>query len=538
MTGAAGYTLPVYPYRRPPELAEQRIGRHPVVIVGGGLTGLAAACDLAERGVSAVLLDEDDTVGVRGLASRGIAVARRTLEIFDRLGLWPRFAEKGVRWSVGRVRSGAQELYRFDLAPDRATAQPAFVNLQQFHTEAFLVDRIGALGRTDLRWKNRVVGVDPGEDSVLLTVETPDGRYAIDAEYVIAADGAHSTVRGLLGLDPPAETREDRWCISDVRIAADLPNERWIWIEAPFNENRGVWRHPMADGVWRMDFQVAPDADPASVADPEATRRRVAAALGPGVGFDLVWVGAWQYRTFALDRFRHGRVFFVGDAAHVMNPFGGRGGNSGVQDAENLAWKLALVLAGRAPAALLDSYDAERRPAALHNITLTRRTARFLSPRPGTEQEFRRAVLDLAPGLAFARALVNGGRLSDAFVYADSPLTSSGGQAAPNVALVGADGAETTLAALMRDGARFLALHAAPAGADPAPWRALQAAYPLTYLRLGPGGLADPGGALAGTLGLGPGGLAVLRPDQHMAALLPAPTPALVAAALDRALGR
>jgi 3-(3-hydroxy-phenyl)propionate hydroxylase len=538
MIAAAGYTLPVYPYRRPPELASGQAGRHRVVIVGGGLSGLAAAADLAERGVSAVLLDEDDTVGVRGLASRGIAVARRTLEIFDRLGLWPRFRDRGVRWSVGRVRSGAHELYRFDLAPDRATAQPAFVNIQQFHTEAFLVERIGELGRSDLRWKNRVVGVAAGDATVRLAVETPDGRYDIDADYVIAADGAHSTVRGLMGLDPPAETREDRWCISDVRIAADLPNERWIWIEAPFNDDRGVWRHPMADGVWRMDFQVAPDADPETVADPAATRRRVAAALGPGVAFDLVWVGAWQYRTFALERFRHGRVFFVGDAAHVMNPFGGRGGNSGVQDAENLAWKLALVLSGEAPDALLDSYDAERRPAALHNITLTRRTARFLSPRPGPEQDFRRAVLDLAPRHGFARALVNGGRLSDAFVYDRSPLTSSGGQAAPNVALVGADGMETTLAALLRDGARFLALHRLPADADAAPWRDLARAYPLVVARLGPGGFGDPGDALAGALALPPGGLALLRPDQHVAALLPAPTPALLRAALDRALGR
>jgi 3-(3-hydroxy-phenyl)propionate hydroxylase len=544
--GGTGYELPVYDFVVPPELAERRTGRHRIVIVGGGLTGLTLACDLAERGVPAVLLDDDNTVGVRGLASRGPCIARKSLEIYDRLGIYDRIAANGETWSVGRVFNGADELYSFNLSPDSDTKQPAFINEQQFYHEAFLVDRIRALGVVDLRWQSKVVDVRQRGDAVEISVETPAGAYRIEAEWVAACDGAGSAVRNRLGLDPPVENKPDRWCITDVRFKAERPVERHIWIEAPFNENRAVWRHLMADEVWRLDFQMAPESDPAHVSSPEVAQQRVRAMLGPGTAFELVWVGPWSYRLFVLDRFRHGRVFFVGDAAHLMNPFGARGGNSGIQDADNLGWKLALVATGRAPEALLDSYDAERRPAALHNVRLTRRTGRFMCPETETERDFRAAVLDLARRRPFARALVNGGRLSDPFVYADSPLTTSGGHAAPNPPATLPGGRAGHLFDLARGGARFLGLWFAPA-ADAAEAAAIRAVAdnrtPLETFAVGadlPGfaRIDDPAGKLAKGFKAAAGDYVLLRPDQHVAAHLRPAGAAALRAAVDRAMAR
>lgn len=544
VAASSGYDLPVYEFVAPPELRGAAPRRYPVVIVGGGLAGLAAACDFAERGIASVVLDDDNTVGVRGLASRGIAVARKTLEAFDRLGIYPRMKEKGVTWSKGRVFSGRDELYSFDLDPDPRTRQPAFINLQQYYTEWFLVDRLREFGRTDLRWKNKVLDVRQDADAVRLDIETPAGRYTMEAEWVLACDGANSAVRKALGLDPPMEVKADRWCISDVRFKDDIPPERWVWVDAPFNEGRAVWRHLMADNVWRLDFQMAPDSDPQAVSDPEVVSRRIREMLGPGRDFELVWVGPWNYRSFALADFRAGRVFFVGDAAHLFNPLGGRGGNSGVQDAENLVWKLALVIAGTAPPALLDSYTAERCPAAHHNIRVTQRSGRFVFPETPGEKIFRHAVLSLAKRYPFARRLVDSGRLSDPFRYPGSPLTSSGGEAALNVDLALADGTRTALAHLLRGGTHFLGLYfTGEAPGMAAALATLAARSPLRCYAVGApaAGLAeilDPKGDLADMLGARPGSVILLRPDLHVAARLPEATADAVERALDKAMAK
>jgi 3-(3-hydroxy-phenyl)propionate hydroxylase len=360
---APPYRLPTYPFVRPRDIGAAQVDRHRVVIVGGGLSGLTLACDLALRGVAAVVLDEDDTVGARGASSRGICYAQKSLEIFDRLGICDRIMAKGVTWSVGRTYSGESEVYNFNLALDSVSRQPPFVNLQQFYVEWFLVDRITELGRTDLRWKSRVTRVEPRSDHVRVTVQTPAGDYMLDADYLIDATGANSVIRGQLGLDAHASRSADRWCISDVRFKKPLPTERWTWVDAPFNDGRAVWQHLMGDEVWRIDYQMPDDADPETFSRPEIAGSRLRRQLGPDVEFEFVWIGPYQYRDHLLDDFRAGRVFFIGDAAHVVSPFGARGGNNGVQDAANLGWKLALVLQGQATDALLDSYNAERRPA-------------------------------------------------------------------------------------------------------------------------------------------------------------------------------
>ena len=254
------------------------------MIVGAGPAGLTLACDLARRGVRAVLLDEDDTVGVRGASSRGICYAQKSLEIFERLGIYERIADKGITWSFGRTFSGEREVYNFNLKTDSVSVQPPFINLQQFYVEWFLVDRILELGLTDLRWKNRVTQVTPLADGVRLEVETPAGRYAIEADHLIDATGANSPIRTQLGLDAHASRSTDRWCISDVRFKKPLPTERWTWVDAPFNEGRAVWQHLMADGVWRIDYQMPEDCDTAAHQPARGGRRAPARAARAGRG--------------------------------------------------------------------------------------------------------------------------------------------------------------------------------------------------------------------------------------------------------------
>jgi 3-(3-hydroxy-phenyl)propionate hydroxylase len=534
----AGYRLPEFAYHAPPELTSGTRRRHPLVIVGAGLAGLTLAADLAQRGVASVVLDDDNTVGVRGASSRGIVYVQRTLEIMDRIGIYERMAGKGVRWSVGKVLAGNDLLYQFDLQPASVSKQPPFMNLQQFYLEWFLVDRIHELGRTELRWKNRLCGIENRPDGVLLQVDTPDGRYAMEADWVVDAEGVNSFARRHLGLAEHTRRGQDRWCITDVRFTQPRANERWTWIEAPFNQDRGVWQHLMADQVWRLDFQMAPDADPAEVSRPEVARERVAAMLGPGVAFDVVWVGPYVYRSMLMERFRHGRLLFIGDAAHAHNPFGARGGNSGIMDADNLGWKLALLLAGRTGEQVLDTFEAERHRAAEENVRITSRTGRFMQPRSAAEFTLRTAVLQLARHHAFARSLLNPGRLCTPHHYGGLRTVGTGphdGCAVANVE-IGRAGQALHLVDLLRDtGERLLALRF---GGDAA---ALQAAaeaagLPLHVLEVGRD-LQDTQGLLAAQTGTPPGGVALLRPDSHLAASLPDAAPGPVLQAARRTLG-
>ncbi len=412
--------------------------------------------------------------------------------------------------------------------------QPPFINIQQFYVEWYLVDRLGELAQAELRWRNRAVGIVQFDDRVALDVETPEGRYTLEAEWVIDASGLASRLRLALVVNMTTELGEDRWCISDVRFKKPLPSERWTWAKAAFNDGRAVWQHPMADGVWRLDYQMGANADPHEITDPEVVRDRLRRHLGESE-VEIVWVGPYGYRTQLMDNFRFGRVFFVGDVAHVMNPFGARGGNSGVQDAENLCWKLAAVLTGMAPVLLLDSYNEERRAAALHNIHVTTRTIRFLAPRSPFEHRLREAVLDLARRFPFARALVDTGRLSVPFDYARCSLTSSGGGAAlPNVFVEHADGRRGSLADLFRgEGPGFLVLCFPGASAPDVPPRLARVVAceapieSLSVLR----------GTELGRIGAA-GEVLVVRPDQHLAARLTRPGAADIAAAIDKALGR
>ena len=506
--GITGYELPVFNVVVPAAVASRETERRTVVIVGGGITGLTLAADLSLRGVDAVLLDDDVTVGVRGASSRGMCYAQKTLEIMDGLGVYDRIRAKGVVWSVGRTLSGNDIVYEFDRAGDNGSAQAPFVNLQQFYLEWFLVDRIVELGAVELRWGNKVVGIDPAAEHVDLEVETPKGSYRLRADWVIDATGANSPLREMLALPIAAAHSVDRWCICDAHFTRQLPAERWTWVDAPFNADRAVWQHPMADNVWRLDYQLGPDADPSEAADPAVAQARVAAHLGPDTPFELVWVGPWQYRAQLVERMVHGRLILAGDAAHVMSPFGARGGNSGIHDADNLGWKLTLVTQGRASPELIETYHQERHAAGAENIRVTSQTSRFLAPESDFEGRLRAAAIGLAHDHPFGRVLVNTGRLSQPNAYPASPATGPrGGFCLPNVVL----GDGRTLAATLRShGTGFLAFHLGEAPD-------VAAALPAHAAKLG-----DPSGEIVRLTGLSAGEVLLVRPDLYCAAVVPA----------------
>jgi 3-(3-hydroxy-phenyl)propionate hydroxylase len=413
MTVQSPLVFTLYPYARSADQDEGQTARHPVIVVGGGPVGLAMALDLGLRGVPVVLLDDNEGVGE---GSRAICFAKRTLEICDRLGAAGPMMEKGVVWNLGKVFRDDRLLYEFNLSPEGGHAFPAFINLQQPWFEKYLHDAICAAqsrgAPIDVRGRNRVTAVRPDDLGATLEVETRDGPYTLRCDWLVACDGARSPVRGMLGLEFAGRIFEDNFLIADVRMAADFPTERWFWFEPHFKSGDSALLHKQPDGIWRIDFQLGWNIDRAKELEPVRIRARVDAMLGPEVEYELAWTSIYTFQCRRMDRFRHGRVLFAGDAAHQVSPFGARGANSGIQDVDNLGWKLAAVVGGKAPDSLLDSYDAERVQAADENILNSTRSTDFITPKTPVSRMFRNAVLDLAETLPFARTIVNSGRLS------------------------------------------------------------------------------------------------------------------------------
>src|ERR1700758_2754403 len=413
-------------YRRHPD--QDRIGadvaEHPVVVVGAGPVGLSFAIDLAQRGHKVVLLDDADRIGE---GSRAICFSKRSLEFWDRLGIGQRMVDKGGVWSVGKIFHGASQLYQFNLLPEPGHKRPAFINLQQFYAEAYLVDRVGELPAIDLRWRNKVVALESRNDTVALTVSTPEGPYKIHAGYVIACDGARSSLRQMVGAEFSGQVFEDQFLIADVKMTAAFPTERWFWFDPPFHAGRSALLHKQPDDIWRIDLQLDPDADPVAEKQPENVRPRIERMLGHDK-FEFEWISLYKFQCRRMAKFIHGRVIFAGDSAHQVSPFGARGSNSGLEDAENLAWKLDRVLRKLSPDSLLESYHIERSAAADENIRESTRSTDFMAPNSHQEARLRKAVLALAKETEFGKRMVNGGRLSVPSIY-DSPLSTADGDA-------------------------------------------------------------------------------------------------------------
>ncbi|TNE33592.1 MAG: FAD-dependent oxidoreductase [Alphaproteobacteria bacterium] len=403
-----------HPFKTPPELtAGAPPGPYRVAIIGAGPIGLAMAIDLALQGIASVVLDDNNQVSS---GSRAICWAKRTLEIFDRLGIGDKMLEKGVTWKIGRLFHGEKEVYSFDLLPDDAHKMPAFVNLQQYYVEEYLLERAADFeDLIDIRWLSRVMREENREDSVTLHIETPEGDYSLNAEYAIACDGARSSIRARMGLKFEGQHFEERFLITDIEMEEppfeSAAPERWFWFRPPFHSGHSALLHKQPDNIYRIDLQLGPDADPVAEVALDRVLPRIRAIVGDRP-FAVDWVSVYSFTCAMLDQFVHGRMIFAGDSAHVVSPFGARGGNGGIQDVDNLGWKLAAILKGKAGPSLLASYDEERRHGARENIKNSARATDFMTPKSDMGMIFRNEILNLAGDLPFARKLVNSGRLS------------------------------------------------------------------------------------------------------------------------------
>ena len=517
--------------------SDRDAAEHPVVVVGAGPVGLSLAIDLAQRGQRVVLLDDADRIGE---GSRAICFSKRSLEYWDRLGVGQRMVDKGVVWSVGKVFHGDSLLYQFNLLPEPGHKRPAFINLQQFYAEAYLVDRVGELDGIDLRWRNKVTALDRRNDHVALTIETPDGPYRLQAQYVVACDGARSSLRHMVGAEFTGQVFEDQFLIADVKMTAEFPTERWFWFDPPFHAGRSALLHKQPDDVWRIDLQLSRFADPAIEKQPENVRPRIARMLGHDK-FEFEWISIYKFQCRRMDRFIHGRVIFAGDAAHQVSPFGARGANSGLEDAENLAWKLDRVLRGSSPACLLESYHAERSMAADDNIRQSTRSTDFMAPNSHQEARLRKTVLSLARETEFGKRMVNAGRLSVPTAY-DSPLSTGDADAwrggprpgtsmpdAPIAARAGQSMFLTDAFTAQRQGFTLLEF-----GSD----CPVDAPKGLGVICVGGEGCyADPQGLAVSRYDAEPGAAYLLRPDGYVAARFRRPTRPALEAALARASG-
>jgi 3-(3-hydroxy-phenyl)propionate hydroxylase len=531
-----------------------------VAVVGAGPVGLVAAVELARRGVRPVVLDAKAEIAP---SSRAICISRRSQEILDRIGAGPAFAAKALPWSRGRTFHRGRLVFRLELPHAPGDRHAPFVNLQQFHTERFLLEALQAAGG-EVRWGHAVVGAAQDADGVSLLLQ---GGQEVRADWVVAADGGRSALREAFGLPLRGTSYEGRYLIADIAVeGADRPVERHVWFDPPSNPGSTVILHVQPDGVWRIDCQLR-DGEDAEEALREANAlarlRTQLDAMGVRAPWRLLWTAVYRTHCLTLDDYRHGRVLFAGDAAHLVPIFGVRGLNSGIDDAHNLGWKLAMVARGEAPAALLDSYTPERRGAALENIAQAAKSTWFMSPPGPGFRLMRDAALSLAAGHPWASALADP-RQASAHTYADSPAivpgrtTAGDGGVPPGAPLPNAPALLSALGGAAVAGHLHDALP--PAGfallaftdaLGPDALAGLLAATPLADvpLRVVPIGAAeglgeamvrvrDLDGALAERFAARAFPLYLVRPDEHVAARFRSAEFAPIADALATALGQ
>ncbi|MHC6225127.1 FAD-dependent monooxygenase [Pseudomonas sp. X10] len=399
-------------------------GRHRVVIVGAGPIGLTMALDLARHGIPSVVLSAERQVSE---GSRAIVFTRRSLEILQQVGVAGRVTATGLGWRFGNSYYRNQRVFRMEAPHDPDDRFAPMTNLQQPCLEQFLVEACQASPLVELRWGNKLTQLTQAEDHATLEVDTPAGPYALQADWVVAADGARSTLRSLLGLKLEGASYEGRFVIADIRIDLDLPTERLAYFDPAWNPGNTVLMHREPGNIWRIDYQLPADETPEQALSPQSLRERIDAQLAMlGVQdpqWELDWCSVYSARALTLPDYLHGRVIFTGDAAHLLPIFGVRGANTGFQDCHALGWKLAMTLKGLAGPRLLASYSAERVGAAREIIAEAGKSTRFMSPPTAGQRLLRDAVLSLSLSQAFVRPLYHW-RTSRPHDYVDSCLNA------------------------------------------------------------------------------------------------------------------
>ncbi|MFF5257721.1 FAD-dependent monooxygenase [Actinomadura viridis] len=534
----------------------------PVVVIGAGPVGLTAALLLARWGLPVVVLERRAAREPAG--SRSICQQRDVLDIWCHAGAGA-VAEEGLAWTTARTYYRDRELFSWRFAG--AGTLPACVNISQSRTELILDACAARAGLIEIRRGHEVTGLDQDPAGVTVRCRADGGTARIRASYVVACSGGRSgAVRAALGVGFPGESFDDRFLIVDLE--ADLPGwerERRFYFDPPWNPGRQVLIHPCPESRYRVDWQVPPGFSLAAEEAAGGLDRRVRQIIGDRP-YSLVWHSVYRFQSRVADRMRAGRVLLAGDCAHLYAPFGARGLNSGVPDAENAAWKIAFVARGWAPPALLETYHLERHAAAQENLDVTTATMRFLVPPDERARARRTAALERAAagrpggGGEAVPADVDSGRFAEPFWYTGSPLTTPeptrppagrplrGAVQPPAPGVIVPDApftmpgrpGVTRLREVLRDGFTLLLAPGRPGTHGGTPPEALlgaartATAAPLRLLDLG---ALDPGGGVAGAIGARPGEAWLVRPDAHLAAILPRPGPAAVAAALRTALG-
>ncbi|WP_019574845.1 FAD-dependent monooxygenase [Curvibacter lanceolatus] len=411
---------PWLPSAHPPQ-ARQR-----VVIAGSGPAGMVTALELARHGVPSVVLESELQVSQ---GSRAIVFTRRSMEILQQVGVAQRMSEQGLPWRFGNSYYRGQRVFRMEAPHDSDDRYFPMLNIQQQYMEEYLIEACAAQPLIDFRWGNKLVQVRQEEGVAHLQIDTPEGPYALDTDWLVAADGGRSEIRTALGLKMEGASYEGFFVIADIRIDLPLPTERLAFFDPDWNPGNTILMHREPHGIWRVDYQLPPGETPEQALRPESLKARIDAQLAmighAGTPWEMDWSSVYSARTLTLPDYVHGRVLFTGDAAHLLPIFGVRGANTAFQDAQALGWQLGCVVKGLAGEKLLANYSTERVGAAREIIDEAGKSTRFMTPPSRGFRLLRDAVLSLSLSQGFVRPLYHW-RTSRPHEYSGSVLNSPG----------------------------------------------------------------------------------------------------------------